>query len=269
MRLVSEYLGKRNSLESQNLLASQLFGPLWNGETSQWDQLELYVAWVLEFREIYVQKGLSERAITTAINANPDVGFVQTIRQDSIQIREALQRLAYLVGWSEEYIVDWDLPLIQQRVGQIIQNLSLAQRWAAFESTRQKVAGGFGKEILNWIWSGQTSLRELSSTFQRAFYQKWLSLVLEDRIVLKEFHSVGHEQRVKEFQDLDAKILRQNQSNLSGFLRAKLQTSLRTNEIQTQMLELRSQLNRQRGIWPLRLLMRKCFDVIRAAKPCL
>ena len=268
MRFVSEYLGNRSQLESQNVLATQLFGSLWRGEASDWNQLEHYIKWVLEFREIYIQKGLSEQAVATACNANPDVGFVQKLRQDSIQIREALHKLAFLVGWDDEYFVDWDVSMIQERVMQIVENISLAQRWATFESSRQKVANGFGKEILDWIWSGRIDLKDLSPTFQRAFYQKWLSLVLEERIVLKEFHSIEHEQRVKEFQDLDRKILRQNQSNLIGYLRAKLQTSLRTNEIQTQMLELRSQLNRQRGIWPLRLLMRKCFDVIRAAKPC-
>lgn len=268
MRFASAYLKKRNLLDSQKILGVQLFGTLWNSESSEWNQLDQYIKWVLEFRKIYIQKGLSERAIATATKATPDVSFVQTLRQDSIQIRDALQKLASLVGWNEEYFADWDVSVIQERVTQIVQNLPLAQRWAAFESTKQKIDGGFGKEILDWVRSGQIGLGDLSSTFQRAFFQKWLSLVIEERAALKEFHSVGHEQRVKEFQDLDKKILRQNQSNLIGNLRAKFQAALKTHEIQTQMLELRSQLNRQRGIWPLRLLMRKCFDVIRAVKPC-
>ena len=268
MRFVSEYLGSRSGLESRENLATQLFGSLWKGETSDWEQLDHYIKWVLEFRQIYVERGLSEQAISTATHANPDVSFVQTLRQDSIHIRESLEKLSLMVGWNEDYFNERDVDAIRERVVEIVENLPLAQQWAAFESARQKVAGSFANEILNWVWSGQIELKHLSKTFQRAFYQKWLSLLIEDRNVLKEFHSVGHEQRVKEFQELDKKILQQNRSNLIGDLRGRLQASLRTTEIQTQMLDLRSQLNRQRGLLPLRILMRKCFDVIKTIKPC-
>ena len=268
MKFVSYYLGSRSSLLSRENLATQLFGDIWQGETSNWEQLEQYIQWVLEFRQIYVERGLSQQAISTASHAHPDVSFIQSLRQESLEIQRLLQQLSMAVGWNESYFNRREVTAIRDRVSEIIENLSLAQRWAAFESGRQKIEESFANEILNWVWSGRIKIEDLSRTFQRSFYQKWLSLVVEDRTVLKEFNSVGHEQRIKEFRELDKKILQQNRSNLIGDLRGGLQAALRTPDIQKQMLDLRSQLNRQRGILPLRTLMRKCFDVIKAIKPC-
>ena len=154
------------------------------------------------------------------------------------------------------------------RIGEILSNLSLASGWAAFELVRQKLEHSFAKEILDWVIGEQISFSDLPKVFRRAFYQKWLSQVVQELPELREFHTLTHEQRVKEFRELDEKVLRQNRSNLVGSMRNTLQTNLQQPVIREQMLTLRSQLNRQRGLMPLRITMRKCLDAIRAIKPC-
>jgi len=168
MKFVSEYLASRSSLESRADLASQLFGSLWDGETSNWEELDRYIQWVLEFRQMYVERGLSQQAISTASHAHPDLSFVQTLRQDSIEIRTLLEKLSSAVGWNENYFKSSDVASIRSRIVEIVDNISLAQRWAAFESARQKIAECFAHEILNWVWSGQIKLEDLSRTFQRS-----------------------------------------------------------------------------------------------------
>ena len=265
---VAEYLREKQDLEMQNALGKELFGALWQGETSDWDALEKYVEWVLEFRQIYTRYGLKEQAISAAATTAPDVGFVQTLRQVAQQINELLKKFCDLVGWREDYFDSAEVEKISARVKEIVDNLSLAPRWAAFESVRQKIEKSFAEEILNWVIGGQISFADLSNVFRRAFYQKWLTQVVQERPELREFHTLTHEQRVKEFQDLDEKILRQNQSNLTGQMRGSLQANLQQPKIKEQMLVLRTQLNRQRGLNPLRLTMRRCLDAIRAIKPC-
>ena len=265
---VAVYLREKQNLESQNVLGKEFFGELWQGEMSDWNALEKYVEWILEFRRIYVRYGLGEQAISTAATTAPDVGFMQTLRQDAQQINELLKKFCNLVGWREDYFDSAEVEKISARLKEIVDNLSLAPRWAAFESVKQKIEKSFAVEILNWVIGGQISFVDLSDVFRRAFYQKWLTQVVQERPELREFHTLTHEQRVKEFQDLDEKVLRQNRSNLTGQMRGRLQANLQQPKIKEQMLMLRSQLNRQRGLNPLRLTMRKCPDAIRAIKPC-
>lgn len=269
---VAEYLREKHILETRRNLGKELFGNLWQGETSDWEGLEKYIVWVLEFRNIFKQFGLTENAVVTATNSAPDVRFVQTLRQNILEINELLKNICDLVGWQGNHFnnwEDWEVGKISARIEEIINNISLASGWAAFESVRQKLEGSFAKEILDWVIGEQIPFSDLSRVFRRAFYQKWLSQVVQECPELREFHTLTHEQRVKEFRELDEKILKQNRSNLVGRRRNALQNNLQQPVIREQMLTLRSQLNRQRGLMPLRLTMRKCLDAIRSIKPCL
>jgi very-short-patch-repair endonuclease/signal recognition particle GTPase len=265
---VAEYLREKQNLEAQNSQAVQMFGSHWQREMSDWNAIENYVSWVLEFRQIFRQLGLKGNAVITATNSAPDVGFVQTLRQNALEINELLKKFCELVGWRENYFVNAEVERIFGRVEEIVNNLSHANRWASFESVRQKLERSFAKEILDWVWSEQISFADLSVAFRRAFYQKWLTQVVGERPELREFHTLTHEQRVKEFRDLDEKVLRQNRSNLVGQMRGRLQTNLQQPVIREQMLTLRSQLNRQRGLMPLRLTMKKCLNAVHSIKPC-
>lgn len=268
MKFVAEYLQRRNWLRSQTQIGTGLFGALWQGEASDWNALEKYVQWVLEFRQIYVRQGLKEQAIATATQHTPDLSFVQTLRQNALEINELLKRFCALVGWRENHFEGVEIEKISYRIVEITLNLAHANRWAAFESVRQKIEKSFAKEILDWVWNEQIPFADLSKVFRRAFYQKWLTQVVQERPELREFYTLTHEQRVKEFRDLDERILRQNRSNLVGQMRGRLQTNLQQPLIREQMLTLRSQLNRQRGLMPLRITMRKCLNAIHSIKPC-
>ncbi|MBA3631295.1 MAG: DUF3320 domain-containing protein [Acidobacteria bacterium] len=265
---VAEYLREKQNLEVQNTTGKEFFGALWQDEASDWNALERYVKWVLEFRQIYVRQGLKEQAISTATTTAPDVGFLQTLRQNAIEINELLKKFCASVGWREDYFDNAEVKKISARVTEITDNLALAPRWASFESVRQKIEKSFAAEILNWVIGGQISFADLSEVFRRAFYQKWLTQVVGERPELREFYTLTHEQRVKEFQDLDEKVLRQNRSNLVGQMRGRLQANLQQPVIQEQMNILRRELNRQRGLSPLRLTMQRCLNVIHSIKPC-
>ncbi|MCY7375158.1 MAG: DUF4011 domain-containing protein, partial [Pyrinomonadaceae bacterium] len=257
MKFVAEYLRRQSDLKAQSNPGAEFFGALWQGETSDWDALERYVKWVLEFRQIYIRQGLKEQAISTAVTTAPDVGFLQTLRQNAIEINELLKKFCASVGWRGDYFDNAEVGKISARVLEITENLSLAPRWASFESVRQKIEKSFAAEILNWVIGGQIPFADLSEVFRRAFYQKWLTQVVGERPELREFYTLTHEQRVKEFQDLDEKVLRQNRSNLVGQMRGRLQANLQQPLIREQMNILRRELNRQRGLAPLRITMQR------------
>jgi very-short-patch-repair endonuclease len=268
MKAVVEYLDEKQALENSNAEGKALFGGLWQGESSDWNTLENYVAWVLDFRRLCVEHGLREQAIAVASRPSPDLTEVRTLEREISEIKQLLIELNRLTGFSDDYFTERTLSDIQNRVNELINNLSHAQRWAAFEQVRQRVEKSVIGELLPAAMSGQISFSDLGAAFRRAFYQKWLAQVVTERESLRSFHTLTHEQRIKEFQELDKRVLKENRAALVGIMRERLQMNLRSPEVNEAMKFLRRELARQRGLSPLRVTMKQSLKAIRAIKPC-
>lgn len=265
---VSEYSRARKNLEDRNETAKQLFGALWQGEASDWQSLEDYVSWVLDFRRLCVGYGLREQAAQTASRPAPDTTNVNLLVQESQKIQNRLAQFCNLVGWRENYFENANLPGILSRITEITANLNLASRWAAFETVRQKLVKSTASELLTEAMNEKFAFADLEAIFRRAFYQKWLARVVQERPELLHFQTLTHEQRVKEFRELDERVLSENRAELVGSLREKLQADLQKPEMRGAMNFLRGQLAKQRKLAPLRLTMKYAFNAIRAIKPC-
>ena len=268
MKMVTDYLREKQNLESQKTNGAALFGGLWQGEESNWADLENYIVWVLEFRRLCVEHSLREQAITTASHAAPDLTAVQTLEKETSEIKSLLDEFCQLVRLTGNYFNGWTLTEIQARIGELVDQPSLAPRWAAFEAARQRVEQSVTGEILPLAMNEQIAFTDLGAAFKRAFYQKWLAQVVNERPQLRSFHTLTHEQRIKEFQELDARVLRENRAALVGTMRERLQNKLREAEISEAMKFLRRELARQRGLAPLRVTMKQSLRAIRAIKPC-
>ena len=265
---VSNYLKAKQNIEAQSVSGSQLFGALWRGEASDFSSLENYISWVLEFRRLCIGYGLREQAAQTASRPAPDMTNVRLLAQEAQEIQNRLEQFCNLVGWRENYFENANLPNILGRISELTENLNLASRWAAFETVRQKAAKGVAAELLNEAMNERFAFADLEAIFRRAFYQKWLAQVVQEREELLHFQTLTHEERVKEFRELDERVLSENRAELVGSLREKLQADLQKPEMRTAMNFLRGQLAKQRKLAPLRVTMKHAFQAIRAIKRC-
>ncbi|MEN3335942.1 MAG: hypothetical protein V7641_5307 [Blastocatellia bacterium] len=268
LKTVAEYLREKQNLETQAILGLQLFGALWKGEASNWQVLENYIAWVLEFRRLCVQYGLQERTMKTASQPAPDMLNVRLLVEEAQKIQTKLKQFCTLVGFRENYFTDSNLSEILNRISDLLDHIRLAPRWAAFETSRQKVERGRAAELLPLAMSEQLAFNDLAAAFERGFYQKWLVRVIQERPPLLHFQTLTHEQRVKEFQELDERVLRENRAELIGLIRERLQSNLQKPGLHQAMSFLRGQLTKQRGLLPLRTTMKLAFPAIRTIKPC-
>ncbi len=73
---------------------------------------------------------------------------------------------------------------------------------------------------------------------------------------------------VREFRELDTRVLRQNRATLVGLLRDRVQHQLRQPEASASLPRLRREMVKQRRLSPLRKTLRECEGTIRAIKPC-
>lgn len=267
MRRVEALRRERERLGAEDAQARELFGALWRGESSDWDALDSYIKWVVEFRGACVAGGLREQALAVASRPRPDVSVVESLREESEQAQKLLGELRAHVGWPGDYLNDAPLTEVAGRVESLFRNVQLAPRWAAFEQARAKVAAGLGAELLDSAVRGEVAFADLAAAFRRAFLQRWLSEVVQRREPLLRFNTLTHEQRVAEFRALDERVLVENRAELVRRLRDRVQAELRTPEAVEGLRFLRPQLTRQRGLSPLRTTFQKSYAAIRAIKP--
>lgn len=268
MRVAQQLRGVRSDLGARGGMARAMFGPLWRGEESDWVELDRYVEWVVEFRRVFREHGLGPRTIEVASSRAPDVSSIEALRVASAGALGVLAEVRGLVEWPTDYLDGGTFSDIDQRAAAMSDSTSLAPRWATFEVARSKAAGGVAGEVLSVAMSGEVASTDLPAAFRRAFYQRWLSDVMQGRDSLRSFHTATHENRVAEFRELDEAVLRANQALLVARRRELLQTKLRAAELGPAMGFLRRQMARQRGLSPLRRTMQEADPAIRAIKPC-
>ena len=267
MRKLDTLRRDRAEFAAREVTARELFGALWRGEQSDWDALDGYIRWVVEFRGLCVANGLKEQACVVAARPHPDVAVVESLRQEAEQAARDLSTLTAHVGWPQDYLASAPFAEAAERIEALYENLSLAPRWAAFEQVRAKVAAGLAAELLDAAMCGEVAFADLPRAFRRAFFGRWLSGVVQQREPLRAFNTLTHEQRIAEFRKLDERVLLENRASLIRRLRDRVQAQLRTQEAVDALPFLRRQLTLQRGLAPLRTTFQRSYAAIRAIKP--
>jgi very-short-patch-repair endonuclease len=268
MKQVDRLRAERAALAAAEGRGRELFGGLWRGEASQWDALDGYIHWVVEFRGACVRHGLESRAAEVAAQAGPDVTQVEALRADAAELRARLAKLRTDVAWPDGYLAAEPLAGIAERADALARNTARAPQWAAFEAARRTVAGGIAYEMLTPAMTGDLPFADVAAAYRRAFYMKWLSAVVQEREALARFNTLTHEERVAEFRRLDERVLEENRAALVAQLRDRVQGRLQQGEPKEQLPYLRGQMARQRGVAPLRRTMQHAHAAIRAIKPC-
>lgn len=273
LKLVDEYRREREALENAATQGREIFGGLWQGEQSDWEMLDRYIHWVVEFRGVCVRHGLSRQAVEVASKPATDVSKVATLEKDAKQIELNLERLRELVGWPAGYFTSesWgggDTDRVAKRVAELSPAMMLAQRWTAFELVRAKLDGTPASDMVRAAARGGVAFSDLARAYRRSFLQRWLDLVVKHRPHLREFHTRTHEERIAEFRQLDQRVLTENRITLVGQLRERVQDKLRSAEAAAGMPFLRAEMARQRNLSPLRKTLKHAESAIRAIKPC-
>ncbi|HET9983431.1 MAG TPA: DUF3320 domain-containing protein [Longimicrobiales bacterium] len=255
-------------LQREDGRARDLFAEHWNQDRSDWDALEAYIRWVVEFRAVCLEYGLRDDAIRTAAAAHPDVSVVDELRARAAEVSDKLTRLRGLVGWPDDYLAAARFEEILERLAAMAGAFDGLQRWCAFEAARARAAGTVAAEVVRLAAGGELAFADLPAAFAHAFFRKWLDRAVGERPALREFHSLTHEQRVKEFQELDRRILAENRKHLRRRLKDEVQERLREGDAASGVRFLQGQMARQRGHAPLRRTFQNAFAAIQAIKPC-
>lgn len=269
LKLANQLRHDRASLESNRPTGESLFGSLWQGEHSDWDALDQYISWVVEFRQTCIRFHLdSTAAASLAARRTPNVTHVLALESAARETKVAIDNLLTLVGWPAQYFDKSSLQDILARARSIGANLSKCSVWAGYENARKAAAATIAGEFVRAAVGGDLAFSDANRSFRRAFFAKWLAACLKERPLLERFQTLSHDERVAEFRRLDERVLQDNRVRLVGQLRDGVQHRLKKPDIASTMPVLRRELARQRGHQPLRRTLREAEPAVRTIKPC-
>jgi very-short-patch-repair endonuclease len=258
----------RRRLKEELPAAEHLFGHLWLGEASDWAKLAEYISWVVAFRRTCVEASAEEAVFDRAQTVGSGANRAEALFSIARDLAGRVGELEILGGWDKESLQAQSVSSIRLRAEGLLNDPNGHQRWIHYSQARALVAESPAGGLLAAIDRNTVAAENLSSSFLRSFYEKWLDLVVAMRPALRDFHGAKHEQRIAEFSALDRRVLERNRSALLGQLRSQTQLRLRELGDAPGKRLLHAQIAKQRRHTPIREALARACEVIQAIKPC-
>lgn len=269
----------REALKQQSDDAQTLFGEHWKGLDSNWQKLSDFAAWIVKVRGFAIGEYLNEKGIelaaTGSLNENEQIGSsIKNLRELTLKchslLAEVMQRgqmSEALCGFSASPKTDLEATL--EKIAQLIENFTLLANWMDYQRLHAicketPQISGFVAE-----YEGSDSPPEqMSETFLSLFYRQWLDWAIAQNKSLQHFRSHLHEEKRKEFKDLDKRVLEYTRKALLSQLHQASRQQL--NQVSSEELTLlQGQIRSARGRKTLRQLLRYSGRALQALKPCL
>jgi very-short-patch-repair endonuclease len=256
-------------LEKEEPTAASIFGRHWRGSESDWDGLQGYVEWVVRFRAACVREQLEQGEAARAVSAGaPSTGGLRRLAAVADQLAARLNAIGDTLGWPSAYLGAEPLDAIRARVRAMLDSEARLGEWITWLRQRDAVTATCAGPFLARLDAGEVAADALPAVFQRAFYEAWIAARVRSTPVLASFEAPLHAADVSTFQHLDEGVLRENRDRLVALLRGRTQERVAGISHTDGWSFLQSQLGRQRGHAPVRTLLKRSLNAIRAVKPC-
>jgi very-short-patch-repair endonuclease len=259
----------RHTIEASHGRGLASFGAHWRGATSDIATLESYARWVVEFRQLQARESLPDITRSVAAAGRPDLASADRLDALAAPLARTVEQLGAQLQWSADRPSLLSLPLDQlhARASAFGTESARAARWGAFVAARGDVRDSIAAPLIAVAETGAITFAALPRAFLRAFWFAWLAACVEARPALARFQALTQDQRVREFRDLDRRVLDDNRSRLVASLRARVQTRLRDDGVEAAMPVLRREMAKQRNHRPIRETLQQADAAVRAIKP--
>lgn len=256
-------------LRSSGESGQQAFGGAWRGENSNWDQLDAIVTWVGGESEACVDSTF--RRTFADLERRED--FAKLVANLSERLSEAWQAAETLKAeivlnlssaFDSDSLEDVPLDALMQRLAQWRDQLEELTRWNTW-FVRAVRARQLGLGVLVDALENSTLEHTCASdVFERAYYSRLLREAVMARPELAQFDGLEHERLVEEFRKIDLERL-----TLSKYrVLAKHYEGLPSRHAGVGGTGiLLGELERKRGLRPVRKLLKDAGSVVQAIKP--
>ena len=259
----------RQTLTQQNADGLAAFGQLWQGEQSDWSQLQAVLGWMAgpdgkgrseAFRQLYAQLPSPAHCAELAAKAQESLQKFEQAAQAVL----ANYQFSTEEAFGETALAAISFEVFAERLAQWMAQPAALLDWTQYHATRELArASGLGP-LVQQLELDAIALNDLPASFERAYYEALLRQATQTHPELVGFNGDQHSQKVRQFRALDIERieLARAQSALSHYEQVP-----RTASGIGPLGVLNGEIARKRGHMPLRKLFKLAGEAVQAIKP--
>lgn len=273
VRLIDSIISVRNQSQklfvTQGKLGSAAFGSQWQGEDSNWEQLQEIVSWIeagLELKCGEFRKRLSKFPI------NDTMVETTNALERTLALWAKENRLAKLFDFFGIDLVavfgianidQIPMTAIDEYLSCWIESPEGLSDWVSYVALRSQLRSHNLEEYADHLDSGEIGTCAAIAKFDQRYYEILWGLAQQERTPLQAFSGRSHEQAIAEFRTLDQQrieLARQEvlKSHFEGIPRSSGAG---------EMAVIQKEVNKKSRLLPIRKLMNEAGRVVQQIKP--
>ena len=264
----------KKSLEANEALAKKYYGDYWH-LNADINDLKSIAQWMTQFTSLTKEGIFSQNTIDVLskdlFDINPERDLVDYIdsgnrfSNDLEKLKSKLNprsKLIFKKGADDVAFEDWQSQLYNWR-GQ----LSSLHLWSQYLNTKNSLKGTIAELFVDSIEKRNIKKYDIKALVEGNFADSLLNILFVENHELATFIGELHENRIREFKDLDRKILVLNRKRIFHKLNSNIPQIFGATE-NPQAKVLAGEFTRKSGHLPVRKLLEKAGGMIKQIKPC-
>lgn len=262
LNLLSRTQQKLTVIHAFDDLAQSTMYPLWSKENSDWELLLQAYSWIESNNDL--------RIIASKIDDKQ--GLVDKVINLSESVKEQFSKLTSIIGtlsssygeiFKNDNIQEIKFKSIHDKITLWIDNSEQLSKWVAWQS-RVALAKEYSiSSLVSDLSRDVLSSDRLLGTFDRAYFDSILSLMVEDEPELARFDGDLHSRRVASFAEMDLRRIKASSFEVVRAHHRAIPSKVGVGPVGV----LRGEMARKRGHMAIRQLMIKAGAAIQALKP--
>lgn len=140
--------------------------------------------------------------------------------------------------------------------------------WCLWQEQKAKVTSKGLGPIVDAYESGMPH-DEVVPCFERSYYERWTDMIMNEDDILRRFSRHSHEEKIKEFRDLDDRFRDLTKQMLRARLLSRVPQQMETSSGNSEMGILRHEVQKKTRHMPIRALFNRTPNLLTRLKPCL
>lgn len=265
----------RLKIREKDELAKSLFGSHWKSEESKVENLKNISEWIIKFRKSLEEGHITEKIVIILDSVQQDEvkRISKQMHQNYDQIIQNINRLNSFLHFDLDSV--FGLNLKKSPIDYLISQTSLLknklsdlQNWSRYSSSRADCMETIGSELLNLIDKDEIESKDIIPSLEGNFADSMLRNFFLKEPSLSRFVGDVQEKKIKEFRELDSKIIKLNRFRIAEKLYENRPSLSSTASPRSELGVLKSEFSRKRGHMPIRKLLSICGGIIQNIKPC-
>lgn len=278
------------ALKATESLATELLGAEYQAEATDWTALQRYERWSQSFEEATGRFGTGKNPDAIAV-------FTQRLRKLAIDqraallpggplsarfvafrdkwrgLRDQLSLVAASCGAGELLAGDVRAAGLTSRIRSTTASWAASRRWlrvwCRWRQLREQALSLGLETIIGKLETGQVAVADLEAYTDYSYQTWWLKAVIDREPILRNFSSVDHDRKIREFRHTDERFQKLTERYIIAVLSSKVPRPVAGRKPDAELALVLRELAKQRAHLPVRRLVQGIPTLMHQLKPCL